>query len=105
MRARESCNCAASASTSAASRMTTARDGGRDAFAASAPARLPEGERDDFGCGRRDGLRSDLRSDLAALRFIEVKFPKRESHSEDSARPGPAQRRPPKRAKRPSYGH
>jgi hypothetical protein len=86
--------------------MTTARDGGRDAFAASALARLPEGERDDFGCGRRDGLRSDgSRSDLAALRFIEVKFPKRESHSEDSARPGPAQRPSPKRAKRLSYGH
>jgi len=84
--------------------MTTARDGGRDAFAASAPACLPEGERDDFGCGRRDGLRSDLRSDLAGLRFIEVKFPKCESHSEDSARPGPAQRPPPERANRPSYG-
>jgi hypothetical protein len=91
--------------------MTTARDGGRDAFAASAPARLPEGERDDFGCGRRDGLRSDglrsdglrsdgLRSDLAALRFIDVKFPKRESHSEDSARPSPAQRPALKRANR-----
>src|SRR6202140_1156316 len=98
MRARESCSWAANASTSAASRMTTARDGGRDAFAASAPACLPEGARDDFGCGRRDGLRSDLRSDLAALRFIAVKFPKRESHSEDSARPGPAQRPPLERA-------
>jgi hypothetical protein len=89
--------------------MTTARDGGRDAFAASAPAYLPEGARDDFGCGRRDGLRSDprsdgLRSDLAALRFIEVEFPKRESHNEDSARPGPAQRPPPERANRLSYG-
>ena len=81
-----------------------ARDGGRDAFAASAPACLPDGERDDFGCGRRDGLRSDLRSDLAALRLIDVKFPKRESHCEDSARPGPAQRPPPERAKRLSYG-
>jgi hypothetical protein len=81
--------------------MTTARDGGRDAFAASAPARLPEGERDDFGCGRRAGLRSDgLRSDLAALRFIDVKFPKRESHGEDSARPSPAQRPALKRANR-----
>jgi hypothetical protein len=79
--------------------MTTARDGGRDAFAASAPTCLPEGERDDFGCGRRDGLRSDLRSDLAGLRFIDVKFPKC-----DSARPGPAQRPPPERANRLSYG-
>jgi hypothetical protein len=96
--------------------MTTARDGGRDAFGDSAPVCLPEGARDDFGCGRRDGLRSDglrsdglrsdgLRSDLAALRLIDMKFPKRESHNEDSARPGPAQRRPPKRAKRLSYGH
>jgi hypothetical protein len=88
--------------------MTTARDGGRDAFAASAPAYLPEGARDDFGCGRRDGLRSDLRSDglrsdLAALRFIAVKFPKRESHSEDSARPGPAQRPALKRANRAAF--
>jgi hypothetical protein len=55
--------------------MTTARDGGRDAFSASAPACLPEGERDDFGCGRRDGLRSDLRSDFAALRFICGEIP------------------------------
>jgi hypothetical protein len=86
--------------------MTTARDGGRDAFGDSAPVCLPEGARDDFGCGRRDGLRSDgLRSNLAALRLIDMKFPKRESHNEDSARPGPAQRRPPKRAKRLSYGH
>jgi hypothetical protein len=89
--------------------MTTARDGGRDAFSASAPACLPEGERDNFGCGRRDGLRSDglrsdgLRSDLAALRFIDVKFPKRESHSEDSARPGPAQGPPLQRANQLSY--
>jgi hypothetical protein len=65
--------------------MTTARDGRRDTFGGSAPACLPEGGRDDFGCGRRDGLRSDglrsdgLRSNLAALRFIAVKFPKRES--------------------------
>jgi hypothetical protein len=51
--------------------MTTARDGGRDAFSASAPACLPEGERDDFGCDRRDGLRSDL----AALRFICGEIP------------------------------
>jgi hypothetical protein len=57
--------------------MTMARDGGRDAFAASAPACLPEGEWDDFGCGRRNGLRSDgLRSDLAALRFICREIPK-----------------------------
>jgi hypothetical protein len=80
--------------------MTTARDGGRDAFSASAAARLPEGVREDFGCGRRDGLRSDL----AALRFIDVEFPKHESRSEDSARPGPAQRPPPERANRLSYG-
>src|SRR5580704_1238843 len=91
MRARESCSCAASASTSAASLMTTARDGRRDALAASAPACLPAGGRDDFGCGRRDGLRSDL----AALRFIDVEFPKRESQREDSACPDPAQRPPP----------
>jgi len=45
-----------------------------------------------------------LRSDLAALRFIDVEFPKRESHNEDSARPGPAQRPPPERANRLSYG-
>ena len=32
-----------------------------------------------------------------------VKFPKRESQSEDSACPGPAQRPPPDRANRPSY--
>jgi hypothetical protein len=83
--------------------MTTARDGARVAFRGSALACLPESEREDFGCGRRDGLRSDLRSDLAALRFIDVKFPKRESHSEDSARPGPAQRPPLKRANRLSY--
>jgi hypothetical protein len=80
--------------------MTMARDGGRVAFGDSAPACLPEGAREDFGCGRRDGLRSDL----AALRVIAVKFLKRESQSEDSARAGPAQRQPPKRAKRLSYG-
>jgi hypothetical protein len=84
--------------------MTTARDGARVAFGGSAPACLPDGDREDFGCGRRDGLRSDLRSDLAALRFIDVKFPKRESHSEDSARPGPAQRRPLAHSNRPSFG-
>jgi hypothetical protein len=78
--------------------MTMARDGGRDAFAGSAPACLPEGEREDFGCGRRNGLRSDL----AALRFICGEIPKRESPSEDSARLSPAQRPPPDRANRPS---
>ena len=50
-----------------------ARDGGRDAFAASAPACLPVGARDYFGCGRRDVC--GLRTDLAALRFIDPGIP------------------------------
>jgi hypothetical protein len=37
----------------------------------SAPACLPVGGREDFGCGRRDGLRSDF----AALRFICGEIP------------------------------
>jgi hypothetical protein len=52
--------------------MTTARDGGREALAASALACLPEGAREDFDCGRRDGLRSDF----AVLRFICSEIPK-----------------------------
>jgi hypothetical protein len=80
--------------------MTTARDGTREAFGGSAPACLPGCGREDFACGRRDGLRSDL----AALRVIEMKFLKRESQSEDSARPGPAQRPLLTPAKRLSYG-
>jgi hypothetical protein len=51
--------------------MTTARDGGRDALAASALACLSVCEREDFACDRRDGLRSDL----AALRFICGEIP------------------------------
>jgi hypothetical protein len=51
--------------------MTTARDGGREAFAASALACLPVCGREDFGCGRRDGFSSDF----AALRFICSEIP------------------------------
>jgi hypothetical protein len=51
--------------------MTMARDGARDAFGGSALACLPEGVWEDFGCGRRDGLRSDF----AALRFICSEIP------------------------------
>jgi hypothetical protein len=72
--------------------MTMARDGARDAFAASAPACWPVAARDDFGCDRRDVC--GLRTDLAALRFIDLEFPKRESQSEDSAWLGPQQRLP-----------
>ena len=60
-----------------------ARDGARDVLGGSAPACLPEDARDDFGCDRRNVC--GLRSDLAALRFIDVEFPKRESQNEDSA--------------------
>jgi hypothetical protein len=72
--------------------MTMARDGGREAFVVSALERLPDDARDDFGGDRRDIC--SLRSDLAALRFIAVEFPKRESQSEDSAWLGPQQRLP-----------
>jgi hypothetical protein len=51
--------------------MTMARDGARDAFSGSALACLPVCGREDFGCGRRDGLRSDL----AVLRFICSEIP------------------------------
>jgi hypothetical protein len=51
--------------------MTMARDGVRDAFGVSAPACLPVCRRGDFGCDRRDGLRSDF----AALRFICGEIP------------------------------
>jgi hypothetical protein len=51
--------------------MTTARDGRRDALTVSALARLSVSGREDFGCDRRDGLRSDL----AALRFICGEIP------------------------------
>jgi hypothetical protein len=57
--------------------MTIARDGARDVLGGSALARLPVSGREDFGCDRRDGLRSDL----AVLRFIYSEFPKRESQS------------------------
>jgi len=67
-----------------------ARDGGRGGFGAS--ARAAAEALLDFGCGRR--VAAGLRDDLAALRFIALKFPRfGESQGENSARPAVAQDR------------